>query len=783
MVFSPCPQRSKGPTSTAQDTPSPDDLAQDLPARPSSTAMGNLSEERLALEAIFRSSIPRSGIAEADTIPEAHPYSRTAGNRTQQLYPKASRISLIQLSHKIRRKFSRESQLLRQSSTKFKERGNILQNGDQNVNPAAGMDITATSDAEYDSDARCIQTPQITERVTFGITGVASSPVRVPSSADTAEGSLGISHDMFPKGFDGTTSAASDNAPSFEKNAPASNLGLEPAKSAGFEKLDTFEGDFQSHLQAVSQGMSPSSIPGSSNFPSDTRKPANGRNIDSAPLFESSLSRFSWESDPASINDLSPITGLQVELSRLKAHHDAAMPSRIPAANRGSFLPLNDNQTSSQSTSSADGQRSSSWQRNNKYRAHSRFIESFDSIRSRGASDPIVQDHSSCQKYMKTRSVSDGWISDGKRQGYGFRFVVDDEGKSPNPKTNNPSSETEQESTTNHDLRDLVNLSRSEGSQECSSRASSESTVVGRQPPGGEKSEDKGDRGDLSLGKFVDQMNSTEPQKITFNCIESNKGLFLPWARFPSHSRAARNESAGRPDNVAARDFVPTETPKANQKLNPFPHEKTDSLPAIKKGTGLFHWAKSHRSDSVDRRRYRAGHRKETSRSDELKDPDLEIIPGGPTGELVLEQIGDIRGEIKRQKLRVQARESSETVSEAQTPWSRIKHHSPLGSHPLGFSTFDGSGMDTSMEPCSADIWSRLYEDCVGAFSEDGEVTFNPRSEESPEKAPVDGQKRDQASTSMDLRNSTTEFKEEQFLNEVGSKDGLLKLVEQAWGG
>ncbi|OJD26646.1 hypothetical protein ACJ73_01961 [Blastomyces percursus] len=792
MVFSPCPrsQRSKGPASTAQDTPPPDDRAQDLPTRPSSTAVSNLSEERLAFEAIFRSSTPQAGNAETDIILEAHHHPRTAANQTKQVYPKASRISLIPL-YKIRRKLSRESPLPKKSSRKFKERGHPLQNGDQNVNPAAGVDITATSDAEYDSDAHCIRTPQITERVTCGIAPVASGPIRVLSSVDRAEGSLEISHDLFPKGFDGTTSATSDDTLSFGKTVSASSLDLELADSAGFDKFDTFEGCFKSHLQAVSRRLTLPPIPSSSNFLADIGKPTSGKDIDSAPLLESSLSRFSWESDLVLTNDLSPISGLQVELSQLKAHHDAGVPSKMASVSSGPFPLVNRKQTSSQRTSSADRQSSSGWQPNNKYRAQSRFIESFDGICSSSASDPLIHNCTIGQQYMRTRSVSDGWISDGKRQGYGFRFVVKDGGKSPNSKTNNLSSEPKQEPTLNPDLSDLAKLSRSELNLECSSRASSESTAVGRQPYGGKKSEDKGDRGVLSCGKFVPQMNSTESQNIPSDCNGSNRGLFSQWARFLSHSKAARNESAGRSDNIVTCEFVPTDTPKACQNINPFPlpkiaHDKTDSLPAIKRGTGLFRWTRLHRFDSLDRRRYRAGHRKETSRSDDLKDPDLEVIPGGPTGQLVLEQIGEFRGETKRQNLRGNARESSEGVSEQQTRWSKIEHPSPLGSHPPGqpgFSTFDGSGIDASMEPCSADIWSRLYEDCIGAFSDDGEVTFEPGSEASPEKALIDRKRHDRASTSIDLRRSTAEFKEEQILNEVGSKDGLLKLVEQAWGG
>ncbi|KAG5297493.1 gag/polymerase/env polyprotein [Histoplasma ohiense] len=381
------------------------------------------------------------------------------------------------------------------------------------------------------------------------------------------------------------------------------------------------------------------------------------------------------------------------------------------------------------------------------------------------------------------RSISDGWLSDGKRRGYGYRFVMEDDGKPPNSETSDIMQLIYQESTPGTDLRDQVEFTGRETRLKCFSQASGESIVTRNQAQGPVESHCNEDRNVVSCGELATS------ERNLFDC-DISKELFSSWARFPSRSKIARNGSAGRSDNVAARDFASIDTPKDSQDTNSPPlsrisNDKSDSLPSIKKGTGLFNWVRLHRSDSVDRRRYRAGHRRETSRSDDLKDPDLEIIPGGPTGQLILEQIGDIRSEIKRHNQQLKARGSSERVSEQRTPWSRMLDPAPLGSPlpcRLGFSTFGGSGMDAPTDPCSADVWSRLYEDCIGLFSGDDDVTFDHGTEEGLEKVLIDSEGHRRVSRSMDLRDSTVDFKEKQLLNEAGSKDGLLKLVEQTWG-
>ncbi|EER43621.1 hypothetical protein HCDG_01651 [Histoplasma capsulatum H143] len=779
MVFSPCPrgQRSKGSANNAEDVMLPIDLVhQDLPARPSSAAVGNLSEERLAFEEIFRPSTRRTGNPETEITPGSHQFPKTAANRTIQIRPKASRISLIQLSHKIRRRLSRESQLSKKSSKIFKGRGVTLQGGDQNVNPAVGVDITTNNDAEYDSDARCILTPQITERITDGIIGFISKP-----DIQSPERPLDINHDIFPTGLDGTSSAIWDEASNPEKEVPTGNLESLPENNRGLFNFDTSEDGFKPHVEAEFQRSTPTSTAGSY-FPEDSAKPTGAKYLDSVPRFESSLSRFSWESDVARTNRLSPPSDFQLELSPPKTGHVAAASGAKAAVSGGYFDLLNGQQLSSERTPNATSQGSFACPRNNKYRTESRFIENFVDIHSSSASDSAIQNSNGIQKYKNMRSISDGWLSDGKRRGYGYRFVMEDDGKPPNSETNDIMQLIYQESTPETDLRDLVEFTGRERSLKYFSQASGES-IVTNQAQGPVESLCNGDRNVVSCGGLATS------ERNLFDC-DISKELFSSWARFPSRSKIARNGSAGRSDNVAARDFASIDTPKDNQDTNspPLPrisNDKSDSLPSIKKGTGLFNWARLHRSDSVDRRRYRAGHRRETSRSDDLKDPDLEIIPGGPTGQLILEQIGDIRSEIKRHNQQLKARGSSERVSEQQTPWSRMLDPAPLGSRlpcRLGFSTFGGSGMDAPSDPCSADVWSRLYEDCIGLFSGDDDVTFDHGTEEGLEEVLIDSEGHRRVSRSMDLRDSTVDFKEEQLLNEVGSKDGLLKLVEQTWG-
>ncbi|ODH46131.1 hypothetical protein GX48_07789 [Paracoccidioides brasiliensis] len=811
MVFSPCPrsQRSKFSNPKAADPPIPNSLSPpELPPRFTSAVANNLSEERLAFEAIFRSSTSRTNTQSPQTTPDVQQFPRTTVNRTKHLNSKASRLSLAQLSHKIRRRLSRESHVSRKSSMKFKEHG-VSQHGaasqdaDLHTNSIINVDFTTTGDAEYDSDARCIGTPQITECISSGISGVLNNTRMVLSNTGSPNGSLGMNRSLFPTGFDGTASGMWDEA-----------------TGQGF---DGFNDRFHtSPCSLTSPGFAPISISSSSNCIEDIGNLPSGQDADNlprAPRLESPLYRFSWESNwapridrqplaPASqrlnyqriLPDFrksrtdSPTPGFEPQVSQFKEKHTVAGSNTIVSTSSESFYLLNNEQSKSLSNLSAPVKNLPAGQQMIPH-TQSRFIEDFsDNDRcSSCASDPIIR-NSKCDLKDTRRSFSDGWLSDGKRRGYGYRFVEEADEYTSNSVQQGKKRRAIEEYAAGVERVDPSNLP-GEGLLspkyilEDSRRLHSDSTAVCQQS---DASNNQGYEWELGCEGMGSQVRLTGLQKNGNDCVNSHKKFFSSWARFPSHNKNAKSQSAGHSDNVVARDFAtqqPSE-PNSDKKSGPMPqagNDKTVIRVSVRKSSGMFNWIRLHRSDTIDRRRYRAGFRRDASRSNDLRDPDLEIIPGGPTGYPIFEQIGDIRLEVNRHKQRMKAQ------TPVVTPKNKVKPPLTPLLHPEDkpdLSAFNLIGLDSSIEPGSADGWSRLYDDCIGTFSdEDLFMSCSSKnmchgvdvSKGTPE-GPIDKQKSDKISTSMDLRNSTMEFKEEQLVNEVASRDRLLKLVERAWG-
>lgn len=117
---------------------------------------------------------------------------------------------------------------------------------------------------------------------------------------------------------------------------------------------------------------------------------------------------------------------------------------------------------------------------------------------------------------------------------------------------------------------------------------------------------------------------------------------FSSWARFPSHTRAERNESAGPDDRVEAQDFS---TPITNRS----PLHQLSSTPRTPKGSWKrLHWRKKsksltftrsakrarkkwsefQRSQSSEFRRPRSGRRTSVSIGGPVEYPELELVAG-----------------------------------------------------------------------------------------------------------------------------------------------------------
>ncbi|PGH03804.1 hypothetical protein AJ79_07280 [Helicocarpus griseus UAMH5409] len=825
MVFNPCPQgqRSKASsTPKARDAAPLDNMApRDPPTEPDTTPATSLSEERLAFEAIFRPSTPRRCAPFPETIPEVRQLPRPTVNRAKELRPKASRLSLSQLSHRIRKRLSRESQLSKKPSRKLKEQGVAQlepapENTHQNMTPNNGDDITTANDTEYDSDARDILTPQIAERIGVGVLSVSGKPKKLLSDIESVQGSLGISHDMFTTGLDGSVSERKEEPP-VRETGRLSNLNS--ILTNGRRSVsDSSYGTNQRSPQA--RRPPPASNPGSLNRSQDTGELADTEDANSLRHLESPFPGFTWELKPppksnrrrfpptmripscpkvntavGSETSDGHASGVDLQTPQLKCARGAAGLSRRAQVSSESFVLRSREQIKSLRRSlSAAGQSSSTGQHSDKSHARSRFIEGFDDVSSNNSSDPILRFKNTDQRDTR-RSVSDGWLSDGKRQGYGYCFVTEaDQNPPSDSERENAKTQVGKGAECDTDQLPSGKESRSADSASAgSSQLGSESTAVSEQPYTHNK---LGSQDDLSYGASVSKLESMEKQKD--KCVKGDKRFFSSWARFPSHTKNARNGSAGLSDNVITRDFAPEQPRNAkdmeHNTLSRVGDKQSDSGPSTRKTAKLFkHLARLHRSDGTNNRRFlRTRHLSDISRIEELKGLELDSV-SGTTSERVSDYIGDMKEDAQREKENIKTGKPGETMNGHTTPPRTVGHPSPLGSNPPGLSTSDEGGLDVPTERLSAEIWSRMYDDCIGSLSDDaiGSSPSNtalsqPGSMDGREDAAVvttDEQRPEQvSSSSTDLPNSTTEFKEEQLANEVTSRDGLLRLVEDAWG-
>lgn len=87
-------------------------------------------------------------------------FSRAPETPFPVMTPRRSRVSLVSLSSKLRKRFSRDINLLRKNS-----RRTITHSHDSDGSQAGGGEITQCGEETYDSDAHCLSTPQITQRL------------------------------------------------------------------------------------------------------------------------------------------------------------------------------------------------------------------------------------------------------------------------------------------------------------------------------------------------------------------------------------------------------------------------------------------------------------------------------------------------------------------------------------------------------------------------------------------------------------------------------------------
>lgn len=243
------------------------------------------------------------------------------------------------------------------------------------------------------------------------------------------------------------------------------------------------------------------------------------------------------------------------------------------------------------------------------------------------------------------------------------------------------------------------------------------------------------------------------------------KELMSIWSRFPSHTRAARNRSAGIGDDVLAHDFVDIgPLGKTEGKSPAFGKGKKkgmtvreplsrDSARNGRRGI-LGKWKRIYRSSSTDLRKYALnyGHRSSISVGGTLEYPELECLPG----------------------------EAKFIETHAQRMHTSLSDGSPCRSKD------EPPAVALEVNPRrrrEAVDWGKYYGDCVGSLSAlKSEFDLNDRSTLSTGD-PADVK-------SLDMRDSTVNFQEaigreqeqlrQQLIDQIGRFDGAAGEDEES---
>lgn len=255
----------------------------------------------------------------------------------------------------------------------------------------------------------------------------------------------------------------------------------------------------------------------------------------------------------------------------------------------------------------------------------SRFTELFDHPGLQGKASP-----------QQPRKVSIGWMSEGKRCGYGYSFVDKDEnhtsGATDGPGDNSLETGERQSVADDDDASNASfttaapadNLSETEeaGSSTDATLVDDGQDASPRQSNVGASSE-AADKGSVSvhandLGQSIAK-NSSEPDLVSSSYRRHR------WTLFPSYTRAERNKSTGPNDTVIVRDFCPKASPDRPQQEENDEEKKHHLVAnAIRQGFhDTFLWVIGLGKREIAR--YHAGFQMQAARSHDNVDPTFEM--------------------------------------------------------------------------------------------------------------------------------------------------------------
>ncbi|KAJ9297844.1 hypothetical protein DTO271G3_4065 [Paecilomyces variotii] len=364
-----------------------------------------------------------------------------------------------------------------------------------------------------------------------------------------------------------------------------------------------------------------------------------------------------------------------------------------------------------------------------------------------------------------SRRVSVGWMSGGRRLGFGYTFVPSEgtEGSNPQisdtPVADGPALPPDQ-------------LRMESRTKEHSKGASSDKAFL---------------TPNLALGGA----GMAERPSYNDNCTESGEIRELSarksgqhsslraktehlWAKLPSHSRAERSGSATYSDGVIVRDFY--SRPSPDYVMRKELGKEKRAAGAGKSRKFLRKWTRLYRPKSFEARRYRAGFTAEAAQYRQPKFPELQI-PRGTSVIPYKEQLGDYKEEVRQCELwmkqkteRILMTGSSDSAlmqTLSTCPQQILMENERLLTETRSIPQPGNTGKENlnQQSPSTAQEWSRLYEDCIDIPADEIEQGQQP-----PISARDEGT-RSSTSARGDLPSSRSDIRRTQLVEEAHSQD------------
>ncbi|KAL1960203.1 hypothetical protein VTO42DRAFT_8746 [Malbranchea cinnamomea] len=735
MVLWPCPRLHGGTNSSSnREEDPPGGVVRHPQASEMSSQLSTdqSRRERQEFADIFRPSTPPSRRKMRVPFQPKRTLSRTSNSEQKRLTQKRSRISIISLSSRLRRRFSREINLSKKTSKTqcYRLERNIL-----------GSDVD--SDAGYDSDAHYLSTPQITQRLDDSPFSVCSRRLRAldltgeaKQERTTAHGGIGRENQNSTPVHSRQTMHATLCTTPCLRDGGAENtiLCVTPADSsvesqAFFTPLNSrspatvdarideksppdLDDGSPKRLRSRAEPLRPVSlhttperlpppIPDKSPLREQSRSP-NFNGFDKCsgtipsdpsnrPPSFNLLGPKSWQAIQkerednlsGSISSKKTIeSGGVVEMTACGQAETAQVGANERSVNyfpgegtspKVRLLPSKSFVTRSQSTNLSQLYVT---KRNSAAVRQGRFIEEFGHISISKGTTCLARS----QTTREHRSSSEGWLSGGRRLGYGYSFV----------------SRADEE--TAHVLQDAVDNERTGD------------TSIAVAGSAGEKHSKESLRDRLSGSDIIKPTDSPNHSVLGATASDSKEPRIKrsfsikSWARFPHSTRKQQRSLPGENGVTEA-----TVTEALSVRANPKQSRKTGQINP---------WDRLSRGRSILRRR-------QSSRTEPITNTPAQ--PGTPTkrndASSALEELTEKHKDARNSRDALICRERH---SSAYSPVLKSAgYDGPLNfqaGHASSLEDYEGADLLTEMT--TAEAWSQMYQDCLPhlSMSDEGEA-------------------------------------------------------------